>query len=161
MNRVLLTGRLTRDPELRTTASGKSVASFSVASHEFAAGKEKAEFHNVVAWDRLAETCGRYLGKGQQVALEGRIQTRTWDDDQGKRHWKTEVVASSVEMLSGRRKKDYAAETAAQALEAQAIAAGIEPDASEPVADESGFSVAPGGDDDEEEDELLEEAVAA
>ena len=161
MNKVLLTGRLTRDPELRTTAGGKAVASFSVASHEFAAGKEKSEFHNVVAWDRLAETCGRYLGKGQQVAVEGRIQTRTWDDDKGQRHWKTEIVASSVEMLSGRRKKDYAAETAATALEAQAIAAGIEPGASEPVADESGFSVGPGGDEDEEEDELLEEAVAA
>ena len=161
MNKVLLTGRLTRDPELRTTAGGKAVASFSVASHEFAAGKEKSEFHNVVAWDRLAETCGRYLGKGQQVAVEGRIQTRTWDDDKGQRHWKTEIVASSVEMLSGRRKKDYAAETAATALEAQAIAAGIEPGAAEPVADESGFSVAPGGDEDEEEDELLEEAVAA
>ena len=162
MNKVLLTGRLTRDPELRTTAGGKAVAQFSVATHEFAAGKEKSEFHTVVAWQRLAETCGRYLGKGQQVAVEGRIQTRTWDDDKGVRHWKTEIVASSVEMLSGRRKKDYAAETAAAALEAQAIAAGIEPDASEPVADESGFTVAPGGDeDDEEEDELLEEAVAA
>jgi single-strand DNA-binding protein len=160
MNRVLLTGRLTRDPELRTTAGGKAVAQFSVASHEFVAGKEKPEFHTIVAWDRLAETCGRYLGKGQQVAVEGRLQTRTWDDDQGKRHWKTEVVASSVEMLSGRQRKDYRAETAAQALEAQAEAAGIAPDASEPVADDSGFSVT-AGDDDEEEDELLEEAVAA
>ena len=81
MNRVLLTGRLTRDPELRTTAGGKAVAQFSVASHEYVGGKEKPEFHNVVAWDRLAETCGRYLGKGQQVALEGRLQTRTWDDE--------------------------------------------------------------------------------
>lgn len=68
-------------------------------------------------WDRLAEICGRYLGKGQQVAIEGRLQTRTWDDEQGKRHWKTEIVAASVEMLSGRRKKDYAAESAAEALE--------------------------------------------
>jgi single-strand DNA-binding protein len=162
MNRVLLTGRLTRDPEVRTTAGGKAVAQFAVATHEYVGnGKEKSEFHNVVAWDRLAETCGRYLGKGQQVALEGRLQTRSWDDDKGARHWKTEIVASSVEMLSGRRKKDYAAETAATALEAQAIAAGIEPDAAEPVADDAGFSVAPGGDDDDEEDELLEEAVAA
>lgn len=160
MNRVLLTGRLTRDPELRTTAGGKAVAQFSVASHEFVSGKEKSEFHNVVTWGRLAETCGRYLGKGQQVAVEGRLQTRTWDDDQGKRHWKTEVVAASVEMLSGRRKKDYAAETAASALEAQALAAGVTPDATEPIADDAGFSVAPGGDD-EEEDELLEEATAA
>ncbi len=159
MNRVLLTGRLTRDPEVRTTAGGKTVAQFAVASHEYVSGKEKSEFHNVVAWDRLAETCGRYLGKGQLVAVEGRIQTRTWDDDKGSRHWKTEIVASSVEMLSGRRKKDYAAETAATSLEAQAAAAGIEPDASEPMADDAGFSVAADGD--EEEDETLEEVVAA
>ncbi len=161
MNRVLLTGRLTRDPELRTTAGGKAVAQFSVASHEYVGGKEKPEFHNVVAWDRLAETCGRYLGKGQQVAIEGRIQTRTWDDEAGKRHWKTEIVAASVEMLSGRRRKDYRAETAAQALEAQANADGFSPDASEPIPDDSGFSVAAGEDEDDEDDELLEEAAAA
>jgi len=161
MNRVLLTGRLTRDPELRTTAGGKAVAQFSVASHEFVGGKEKPEFHNVVTWDRLAETCGRYLGKGQLVAVEGRLQTRTWDDDAGKRHWKTEIVAASVEMLSGRARKDYRAETAAQALEAQAEAAGITPEASEPMADDPGFSVPPEGEDEEDEDELLDEAVAA
>jgi len=161
MNRVLLTGRLTRDPELRTTAGGKAVVQFSVASHEYVAGKERAEFHSIVAWNRLAETCGRYLGKGQQVAIEGRIQTRTWDDDAGKRHWKTEIIASSVEMLAGRRRRDQPVEAAAEALEAQAVAAGIPADASEPVADDSGFSVVPGSEDDEEEDELLEEAVAA
>ena len=162
MNRVLLTGRLTRDPELRTTAGSKAVAQFSVASHEFVAGKEKPEFHTIVAWDRLAETCGRYLGKGQQVAIEGRLQTRHWDDDKGTRHWKTEIVAASVEMLSGHKRKDYRAETAASALEAQAQAAGHTPDAGEPIADESGFSVHAGDeDDDEEEDELLEEAEAA
>jgi single-strand DNA-binding protein len=161
MNRVLLTGRLTRDPELRTTAGGKAVVQFSVATHEYVGGKELSEFHAIVAWNRLAETCGRYLGKGQQVAIEGRIQTRSWDDDANKRHWRTEIIASSVEMLAGRRRKDYAAETAAEALEAQAVAAGIPADASEPVADDSGFTVAPGSEDDEEEDELLEEAVAA
>ncbi|MEW5992686.1 MAG: single-stranded DNA-binding protein [Chloroflexota bacterium] len=121
MNKVLLTGRLTRDPEMRALASGKHVTQFSVATNEYAGnGKERPEFHNVVTWDRLAEICGRYLGKGQQVALEGRIQTRTWDDEAGKRHWKTEIVANSVEMLSGRRKKDYAAESAAEGLEIQA-----------------------------------------
>ncbi|TAK00471.1 MAG: single-stranded DNA-binding protein [Chloroflexota bacterium] len=121
VNKVLLTGRLTRDPEMRALASGKHVTQFSVATNEYAgSGKERSEFHNIVTWDRLAEICGRYLGKGQQVALEGRIQTRTWDDEAGKRHWKTEVVASSVEMLSGRRKKDYAAESAAEGLEVQA-----------------------------------------
>src|SRR5690242_21708200 len=73
-------------------------------------------------WDRLAQTCGEFLGKGQQVAIEGRIQTRSWDDDRGQRHWKTEIVANHVEMLSGRRKKDYAAEAAANGLAAQAAA---------------------------------------
>ena len=124
MNRVLLTGRLTRDPELRTLASGKSVTQFSVATNDYRSGAEKAEYHNVVTWDRLAEICGQYLGKGQLVAIEGRIQTRQWEDDKKVRHWKTEIVASSVEMLSGRRKKDYAAESAAEALEAQAEAMG-------------------------------------
>ena len=110
MNKVLLTGRLTRDPEMRSLASGKNVTTFTVASNEFiGGGKEKSEYHPVVAWDRLAEIAGRYLGKGQQVAIEGRLQTRSWDDDKGARHWKTEIVASHVEMLSGRQKKDYEA----------------------------------------------------
>jgi single stranded DNA-binding protein len=117
VNKVLLTGRLTRDPELRALASGSSVATFAVATNEFRGnGKERAEFHNVVVWDRLAQVCGQYLGKGQQVAIEGRLQTRQWDDDRGTRHWKTEVVATTVEMLSGRRKRDYEADSlAAQA----------------------------------------------
>lgn len=155
MNKVLLTGRLTRDPELRVLASGKSVTTFTVATNEYAGnGKERAEYHTIVTWDRLAEICGRYLGKGQRVAIEGRIQTRTWDDDQGRRHWKTEIVASQVEMLSGRRKQDYAAETAAQALEAQAAEYGL--------IDSSGDGA---GDDDEleattEPDEVAEEVVA-
>jgi single-strand DNA-binding protein len=143
VNKVLLTGRLTRDPEMRSLASGKSVTQFSVATNEYAGkGKERAEYHNVVTWDRLAEICGTYLGKGQQVAVEGRIQTRTWDDDRGQRHWKTEVVAAHVEMLSGRKKKDYDAESAATSLEAQASALG-EPldgegvDASEPIPEEA------------------------
>src|SRR5689334_18691380 len=96
-------------------------------------------------WDRLAQTCGEFLGKGQQVAVEGRIQTRTWDDDRGQRHWKTEIVANHVEMLSGRRKKDYAAESAANGLAAQAAAYG------EVAADDG---------DDELDDEDAREAAA-
>jgi single stranded DNA-binding protein len=80
-----------------------------------------------VTWERLAEICGQYLGKGQLVSLEGRLQTRRWEDDRKIKHYRTEVVASQVEMLSGRRKKDYAAETAAQALETQAEVMGIDP----------------------------------
>jgi hypothetical protein len=87
VNKVLLTGRLTRDPELRSLASGSSVAQFVVATNEFRGnGKERAEYHNVVVWDRLAEICGQFLGKGQQVLVEGRLQTRQWDDDRGSRH---------------------------------------------------------------------------
>jgi single-strand DNA-binding protein len=126
MNRVLLTGRLTRDPELRTLSTGKTVTQFSLATNDYRGGKELSEFHSIVTWDRLAEICGQYLGKGQLVALEGRLQTRQWEDDKKLRHWKTEIVASSVEMLSGRRKKDYAAESAAEALISQAEALGID-----------------------------------
>jgi single-strand DNA-binding protein len=149
VNKVLLTGRLTRDPEMRSLASGKNVTTFTVASNEFVGGgKEKSEYHPVVAWDRLAEICGRYLGKAQQVAIEGRLQTRSWDDDRGARHWKTEIVASHVEMLSGRRKKDYEAQQAADSLAAQAVALG-ENEAADPIA-EASFD--PGSADDEDDD---------
>ncbi len=129
MNRVMLTGRLTRDPEMRSLASGKSVTQFGVATNEYRGGAEKSEYHNVVTWDRLAEICGQFLAKGQLVAIEGRLQTRQWEDDKKIRHWKTEIVASSVEMLSGRRKKDYAAESSAEALEHQAESYGLAPSA--------------------------------
>jgi len=157
VNKVLLTGRLTRDPEMRSLASGKNVTTFTVASNEFiGGGKEKSEYHPVVAWDRLAEIAGRYLGKGQQVAIEGRLQTRSWDDDKGARHWKTEIVASHVEMLSGRKKKDYEAQQAADSLAAQAAALG-EAQATEPIAEPS-FD--PGSADDEETDEA-EDAIGS
>ncbi len=112
MNRVMLVGRLTRDPELRSLPSGKPVANFTIATNEFRGGGagERTEYHNVVAWDRLAEVCGQFLSKGQLVDIEGRLQTRQWDDEAGVRHWKTEVVIASLEMLSGRGKKEYAKE---------------------------------------------------
>jgi single-strand DNA-binding protein len=128
MNKVMLVGRLTRDPELRSLPSGKAVANFTIATNEFrgnGAG-ERTEYHSLVAWDRLAEICGQFLGKGQLVDVEGRLQTRQWDDDGGIRHWKTEVVVNSLEMLSGRGKKEYARE--AQNVAAETAAA--TPDAS-------------------------------
>src|SRR6476469_4873674 len=134
VNKVLLTGRLTRDPEMRSLSSGKAVTQFSIATNEYIGqGKEKAEYHNIVTWDRLAQTCGEFRGKGQQVAIEGRIQTRSWDDDAGKRHWKTEIVANHVEMLSGRKKKDYEAQAAADALENQAETLAEEPGPDDPI----------------------------
>ena len=152
MNKVLLTGRLTRDPEMRSLASGKNVTTFTVASNEFiGGGREKAEYHPVVTWDRLAEIAGTYLGKGQQVAIEGRLQTRSWDDDRGQRHWKTEIVANPVEMLSGRRKKDYEAQQAADSLVAQAEQFGDSPP-SEPIPESAEAIAIDGPDDDDEED---------
>ena len=152
MNKVLLTGRLTRDLEMRSLASGKNVTTFTVASNEFiGGGREKAEYHPVVTWDRLAEIAGTYLGKGQQVAIEGRLQTRSWDDDRGQRHWKTEIVANHVEMLSGRRKKDYEAQQAADSLVAQAEQFGDAPP-SEPIPESAEAIAIDGPDDDDEED---------
>ena len=150
MNHVVLTGRLTRDPESRKLASGKTVTEFSVATNDYRGGSEKAEYHTIITWDRLAEICGQYLGKAQLVSIIGRLQTRQWEDADKKRHWKTEIVANSVEMLSGKKKKDYAAESAAEALAAQAAALGIKADAA--------FSASP---DDDESTEAEEEALAA
>jgi single-strand DNA-binding protein len=121
MNKVMLVGRLTRDPELRTLPSGKHVTTFTIATNEYRGQNagERTEYHACVAWDRLAEICGQFLGKGQLVDLEGRLQTRQWDDDAGKRHWKTEVVVAQLEMLSGRGKKEYAKEAQAAADETE------------------------------------------
>jgi single-strand DNA-binding protein len=133
----MLTGRLARDPELRVTAGGSTVTTFVLATNEYAGpGKEKSEFHTVVTWDKLAEVCGRWLGKGQQVGVEGRIQTRTWDDERG-RHWRTEIVASNVEMLSSRRKRDFNADAAADGL-AERAAAGATAGATGPAASSIG-----------------------
>jgi single-strand DNA-binding protein len=135
MNKVMLVGRLTRDPELRTLPSGKHVTTFTVATNEYRGQNagERTEYHAIVAWDRLAEICGQFLGKGQLVDLEGRLQTRQWDDDAGKRHWKTEVVANSLEMLSGRGKKEYAKEAQAAADEATTPVNGASDEALEAV----------------------------
>jgi single-strand DNA-binding protein len=154
MNHVVLTGRLTRDPESRKLASGKTVTEFSVATNDFRGGAEHAEYHPVVTWDRLAEICGEYLGKGQLVSIVGRLQTRQWEDADKKRHWKTEIVANSVEMLSGKKKKDYAAESAAQALEAQAAAMGM-------TTDGPAFSASPDDADDAEGAEAEDQELVA
>lgn len=105
MNRVMLIGHLTRDPEMRALASGKTVTSFTIATLDDVDGAERAEHHSIVTWDKLAETCGRYLGRHRRVAVEGRLQTRSWDDEVGRRHWKTEIVADRVEVLSGRSQR--------------------------------------------------------
>ena len=101
MNRVELVGRLSRDPELRHTSSGMAVCQINVAiSRRVAQGREpEADFINVVVWDKQAENVARYLSKGRQVAVEGRIQTRSYDNNEGKKTYITEVVANNVEFL--------------------------------------------------------------
>ena len=101
MNRVELVGRLSRDPELRHTTSGMAVCQINVAiSRRVAQGRDpETDFINVVVWDKQAENVARYLAKGRQVAVEGRIQTRSYDNNEGKRTYITEVVANNVEFL--------------------------------------------------------------
>ena len=101
MNKVFLIGRLSRDPELRHTTSGTAVCQINVAiSRPVAQGSEpQTDFINVVIWNRTAENVARYLSKGRQIAVEGRIQTRNYDNNEGKRTYVTEVIASNVEFL--------------------------------------------------------------
>jgi len=104
----LLAGRLTRDPETRSLASGKRITTFVVMTEEYAGnGQVKASHHAVVVWDKLAAVCAQDLGKGSRVAVEGKLQTREWDDDRGNRQSRTEVVAAAVELMSGRHAKDF------------------------------------------------------
>lgn len=103
----MIIGNLTRDPELRNTASGANVASFSVATSLIwndANGQkqQKTEFHNVVAWRRLAEICGQYLRKGSKVFIEGRLQTTDWTGQDGVKRYRTEIVAENLIMLDSK-----------------------------------------------------------
>ena len=101
MNRVFLIGRLSRDPELRHTTSGMAVCQINVAvGRRTGAGRDpETDFINVVVWDKQAENVSKYLAKGRQVAVEGRIQTRSYDNSEGKKTYVTEVVANNVEFL--------------------------------------------------------------
>ena len=106
VNKIILIGRLGRDPEVRYTPSGLGVANFSIATSEEwkdkATGekKERTEWHRIVAFGKLGEICGEYLSKGKQVYIEGRIQTREWEDKEGNKRYTTEIVASQMQMLS-------------------------------------------------------------
>jgi single-strand DNA-binding protein len=107
VNKVILIGRLGADPEVRYTPSGMPVANFRIATSENWNDKqgqkqERTEWHRIVVWGKLAELCGQYLSKGRQVYLEGRLQTRQWDDRDGNKKFTTEVVAREVTFLGGR-----------------------------------------------------------
>ena len=113
VNKVIIIGRLGADPEVRYTPSGSAVANFSVATSEQWTDKsgekqERTEWHRIVAWGRTGEICGEYLHKGKQVYVEGRLQTRSWEDRDGNKRYTTEIVAQTVQMLgspSGREQQ--------------------------------------------------------
>ena len=107
VNKVILVGNLGADPEMRYTPGGMAVANFKLATSENFKGKEgnkqtKTEWHKVVAFGKLAEICGEYLSKGKQVYIEGKIQTRSWEDKDGNKKYTTEIVVNIMQMLGGR-----------------------------------------------------------
>jgi single-strand DNA-binding protein len=113
LNKVMIIGHLGRDPEIRYTPSGRPVTSFSVATTRTWVNydgdrREETEWFNVVAWGPLAEICNQHLTNGNQVYIEGRLQTRGWEDEQGRRHFRTEIVAQEMIMLGERQGTHFA-----------------------------------------------------
>lgn len=106
VNKVIIVGRLGADPEVKTISTGNMVTTMSVATSDQWTDKEgqkqeRTEWHRVVVWGKLAELCGKYLTKGRQLYLEGRLQTRSWEDQQGQKRYTTEIVAQTVQFLGG------------------------------------------------------------
>ncbi len=105
LNKAQIIGNLTREPELKQTNNGQPVCTFGVATNRYwtdssGAKRDEAEYHNIVAWGKLAEICGQYLKKGTKVFIEGRLQTRNWEDDAGTKHYRTEIVANDMIILT-------------------------------------------------------------
>ena len=111
LNKAILIGRLGKDPETKFTQGGVAISKFSIATDEEwkdrnGEKQKKTEWHNVVAWRRLAEICNQFLVKGKQVYVEGRIETKKWEDKEGKDRWTTQIAADKMIMLSGEGKKE-------------------------------------------------------
>jgi single-strand DNA-binding protein len=124
LNKVMIIGHLGRDPEMRYTPSGRPVTTFTMAvsrSWNTVDGERhtETEWFNVVAWGNLAEICKQYLNKGQQVYIEGRLQTRRWEDKEGNKHTSIEVVANEMMMLGDRRDNNQSQEQAADEGQAE------------------------------------------
>ncbi len=141
VNKVILVGNLGRDPEIRTLESGVKVATFSLATSESFKDREgnrqdKTEWHNIVLWRGLAEIAERYLAKGNTIYVEGKLQTRSWDDKDGNKRYTTEIVGQNMTMLGGKREEgggsSYApsqsSSTTQAPQEASSIGEGMEPD---------------------------------
>ena len=117
LNKAMIIGNLTRDPEVRTTPSGANVASFSIATSlvwtdQGGQQQKKTEFHNIVAWRKLGEICGQYLRKGSKVYIEGRLQTTEWTGQDGVKRYRTEIVAENMIMLDRQGGNNNSAESA-------------------------------------------------
>jgi single-strand DNA-binding protein len=107
LNKAMIIGRLTRDPEVKSTPNGQNVTSFSLATNftwtdQSGQRQERGEFHNIVAWRKLADICGQYLKKGSRVYIEGRIQTRDWTGQDGVKRYRTEITADNMIMLDNK-----------------------------------------------------------
>jgi single-strand DNA-binding protein len=139
VNKVILIGRLGKDPEIKYTPSGAPVAKFSLATDEVFKDKsgetqKRTEWHNIVAWNKLAEICGEYLTKGKQVYIEGRIQSRQWEDQSGNKRTAYDIVAREMKMLGSKADTErYAAASGERAASER----------SEPAASASAATVAP------------------
>jgi single-strand DNA-binding protein len=120
VNKVILIGRLGKDPEVRYMPSGQAVANVTIATSESWKDKqtgeaqERTEWHNVVFYNKLGEIAGEYLRKGSQVYVEGRLQTRKWQDKNGQDRWTTEIIANDMQMLGGRSSGNASQEEAGQ-----------------------------------------------
>ena len=146
LNKVMLIGRLTRDPELRTTPSGVNVCQIGIATSYVytnqATGQkvENTEFHNVVLWRKLGEIAHQYLKKGTQVFIEGRLQTRSWDGKDGAKHYRTEIIADNMIMLqragTGSSAGSYQAPAAGAPMAPKAASVKSEDSAQVPPAEE-------------------------
>ena len=139
VNKVILIGRLGKDPEVKYTPSGAPVAKFSLATDEVfkdRSGEQqnRTEWHNIVAWNKLAEICGQYLTKGKLVYIEGSIQSRQWEDQAGNKRTSYDIVARTMQMLGSKADSDRAA-AAAAAVPAAERAPVEKPPASEPPAE--------------------------
>ncbi|MFN2463084.1 MAG: single-stranded DNA-binding protein [Candidatus Dormibacteria bacterium] len=129
INRVIMVGRLTRDPEIHPTASGGQLANMRMVTTEYRKGedgqrKDEVQYHSVVAFGRLGEVCGEYLSKGRLVYIEGKLRTREWDGKDGLHRYTTEVVADHMQILSPRPAGDGESTEPADVAEAQGVMAG-------------------------------------
>lgn len=119
LNKAMIIGRLTKDPEIKSTPSGQNVASFSIATNftwtdQSGQKQEKVEFHNIVAWRKLADIIGQYLKKGSKVYIEGRLQTRDWAGQDGVKRYRTEILAENMIMLDSKGGSDNSFEQASR-----------------------------------------------